>query len=47
MVIAVLLSGVLAALSPGYGHHRAELYVRVLSSARAWSEPWSRWRHFS
>ncbi|WP_206060807.1 glycosyltransferase family 39 protein [Nonomuraea basaltis] len=34
--IAVLLFGVLLALSPGYGYHRDELYFRVLSELPAW-----------
>ncbi|KAB8194521.1 hypothetical protein FH608_015025 [Nonomuraea phyllanthi] len=34
--IAVLLFGVLLALSPGYGYHRDELYFRVLSEHPAW-----------
>ncbi|MFB9630185.1 glycosyltransferase family 39 protein [Nonomuraea helvata] len=35
-VIAVLLFGVLLALSPWYGYHRDELYFRVLSEHPAW-----------
>jgi hypothetical protein len=35
-VIAVVLCGVLLALSPGYGYHRDELYFRVLSEHPAW-----------
>ncbi|MEV4175950.1 glycosyltransferase family 39 protein [Nonomuraea sp. NPDC049709] len=35
-VIAVVLFGVLLALTPGYGYHRDELYFRVLSEHPAW-----------
>ncbi|WP_219513776.1 glycosyltransferase family 39 protein [Nonomuraea ceibae] len=35
-VIAVLLSGVLLAVSGGYGYHRDELYFRVLSQHPDW-----------